>query len=128
MTGIAVQPRHDDLRRLRVASLYLRGLSPQEIALALPKNGIADPQTRLPYGLEVIHSDLGYLEREWEQESRVQPRERRARVLAELHEAKRAAWAKGDLGTVVRCLKQEAELFDLEEVPSEPEIDLLRLV
>jgi len=128
MTATASQPRHEDLRRLRVASLYLRGLSAQEIALALPKNAIVDPQTRLPYGLEVIHSDLGYLEQEWEQESRAQPRERRARVLAELHEAKRAAWAKGDLSTVVRCLKQEAELFDLDEITDEPEADLLRLV
>ena len=128
MSATAAQPRHEDLRRLRVASLYLRGLSAQEIVLALPKNAIVDPLTRMPYGLDVIHSDLGYLEREWEQESRLQPRERRARVLAELHEAKRAAWAKGDLGTVVRCLKQEADLFDLDEVPDEPEADLLRLV
>lgn len=118
MTG-SPQGSHTSLRRLRVASLYLRGLSPTEIGLALPKNGVVDPATHLPYGMDVVHGDIAYLEREWESETQRAPWERRARVLAELHEAKRAAWAKGDLGTVVRCLKQETELFDLDDVPEE---------
>ena len=119
MNASGSQTQYVDLRRLRVASLYLRGLSAHEIVMALPKNGVVDPATHLPYGLDTVQGDLLYLETQWESEVQVQPGVRRARVLAELHEAKRAAWAKGDLGTVVRCLKHEAELFDLDEVPEE---------
>jgi hypothetical protein len=127
VNGDALQTRQADFRRLRIASLYLRGLSPHEIVLALPKNGIIDPTTRLPYSLDVVQQDILTLEDQWETEQRVAPKMRRARVLAELHEAKRAAWAKGDLGTVVRCLKQEAELFELDAVPDDDEESLLSL-
>ena len=68
MTG-TLQGNHEAMRRLRVASLFLRGLSPTEIALALPKNGVLDPATRLPYGMDVVYGDIAYLEREWEGET-----------------------------------------------------------
>ena len=115
------------IRRLRVASLVLRGLTTDEVALALPKNGVVDPRTQLPYALDVVTEDVAYLESEWEQEARLPVREHRARVLAELREVKRSAWAKGDLAVVVRCLREEAALCALSDVPPDEEIQLTRL-
>ena len=103
----------DDARRLRVAALHLRGLSPLEIQVALAQGGAAWP-------LETICGDLAFLEQVWATEVR-RGAQQPARVLAELREARRAAWAAGDLDLVLRALKQEAEL--LAETPQgEPEL------
>ena len=120
-------PMQVTIRRLRVASLVLRGLTPGEIALALPKNGVVDPQSGLPYGLDVVTDDLAYLESEWEQEARLPLGAHRARVLAELREVKRSAWAKGDLSVVVRCLREEAALCTLSDVTPDEDLQLTRL-
>ena len=115
------------IRRLRVASLVLRGLTTDEVALALPKNGVVDPRTQLPYAPDVIAGDIAYLEAVWEQEAQLPGREHRARVLAELREVKRSAWAKGDLAVVVRCLREEAALCTLSDVTPDEDLQLTRL-
>jgi hypothetical protein len=45
----------------------------------------------------------------------------RGRVLAELREARRLAWAKGDYNAVYRGLQQEAQLSGLNLEPRSPE-------
>ncbi len=96
-------------RQVRVASLHLRGLSPVEIQQALQGGGI-------PCALEVICDDIAFLERVWTTEIRATPRHK-ARVLAELREARRAAWAAGDLQRVLESLKAESELLHLKSMP-----------
>jgi hypothetical protein len=95
-----------DLRRLRVASLHLRGLTPGEIQAALQTSALASD-------LETICADLTFLERVWTTEAQAAPRHK-ARVLAELREARRAAWAAGDLQKVLESLKDEADLLHLK--------------
>lgn len=106
----------EDLRRLRVASLHVRGLTPLEIMAALEQNGLRDPATRQPYGLACVCADIAFIEALWREEVAAGTREHRARVWAELQEAKRAAWAAGDVARVLGALKQEAALFRLEDV------------
>ncbi len=107
MTEISAR---DQVRRQRVASLLLRGLAPLEIALQLKRQGLTDPATNEAYSQEVISADVAALEAEWQ--GIFEDREgQRARLLAELREARRAAWAKNDLGEVMQGLRQEADLI-----------------
>ncbi len=117
---------HIDYRRLQVAQMLLRGLIPREIVATLTREKVLDPQTGAPYTLEVIAADVAFLQQQWEREAALPPHQHRARVQAELQAAKRSAWVQGDLGLVVRCLKQEAELFDLGSLPpsAPPLLDL----
>lgn len=107
----------NDVRRLRVAALHLRGLTPLEIRAALQQGG-------LPCDLETVCQDLVHLQEIWETEVNVETERYRARLLAELREARRAAWAVGKFDLVLRGLAQEKELLD----KSAPQpVPLLRL-
>jgi len=103
---------HVDIRRLRVASLYLRGLSPREITVALPKNGVSDPQGQ-PYSLEDVCYDIEFLEQLWSTEIKAK-KKHKVRIWAMLREAQRAAWAQGDLDGLLKALDDEAELLKLD--------------
>ena len=95
----------DDIRRLRVAALHLRGLTPLEILAALKQGGIA-------CNLETVCADIAFLEAVWATEAQGETEKRQARLLAELREARRAAWAAGKFDLVLKGLAQEAELLE----------------
>lgn len=101
---------HVTLRRQRVATLRLRGLTALEIAVQLQRQKLVD-DSGAPYPLAVIEGDLAALDAEWQTQARDTDAQR-ARVLAELREVRRAAWAKNDLVAVLRGLQQEAQLCD----------------
>lgn len=107
----------EDLRRLRVAALHLRGLTPLEIRTALQQNNI-------PSDLETVCADIAFLEAVWATDVKVGQEQRKARLLAELREARRAAWAAGKFELVLRAIEQEAKL--LEEPVSSP-VGMLKL-
>lgn len=106
------------MRRLRVAALHLRGLTPLEIRAALQQNNIGGD-------LETVCADIAFLEAVWATDVHVQAEQRKARLLAELREARRAAWAAGKFDLVLKGLAQEAEL--LEKGPSARAVKLLEL-
>ena len=54
-----------DNRRREVARLRLMGYSQREIADALEKAGIINPETNKPFALGTINSDLQELQAEW---------------------------------------------------------------
>jgi len=98
-------------RRSRVASLCLRGLTQREIVVALANQGFINPQTGQPYSLGTINSDVQALEEEWEAGAIRDIRAHKARIRAELQEAKRVAWSDRNVALVLRALKQETELL-----------------
>jgi hypothetical protein len=108
----------DDIRRLRVAALYLRGLTPLEILAALKQGGLG-------VDLETVCADIAFLEAVWATEVHGETEKRQARLLAELREARRAAWAAGKFDLVLKGLAQEAEL--LEKGPSARAVKPLKL-
>jgi len=67
----------------------------------------------------VIEADVAALAEIWATETASDTA--RGRVLAELREARRTAWAKGDLGGIYRGLQQEAQLLGLNLEPGSPE-------
>ena len=75
--------------------------------------------------LEAVCADIAFLEAVWATEVQVETEKRKARLLAELREARRAAWAAGKFDLVLKGLAQEAELLD--EGPSSPMAKPLRL-
>jgi hypothetical protein len=107
----------DDVRRLRVAALHLRGLTAIEIRSALQQSGLA-------VDLETVCADIAFLEAVWATEVRLDQETRRARLLAELREARRAAWAAGEFALVLKALEQEEKLL---EKPLPPDVEMLHL-
>jgi hypothetical protein len=103
-----------DIRRRHVASMTLRGLTQREIVQALPGFGVLNPGTGKPYSLGTVNSDLQHLRGEWRERAARDTADLKAQVLAELREARRAAWTDREINLVLRGLKQEAELLGLE--------------
>ena len=108
----------ENVRRLRVAALHLRGLTPIEIRAALQPAGLCAD-------LETVCADIAFLEAVWATEVHVKQEQRQARLLAELREARRAAWAAGKFDLVLKALDQEAKL--LEQAAPTPPAGMLRL-
>lgn len=106
----------DDVRRLRVAALHLRGLTPIEIRAALQQAGMAGD-------LETVCADIAFLDAVWTTEVKVEKDKRLARLLAELREARRAAWAAGKFELVLKAIEQEAKLLQ-DQAESAPMLHL----
>ncbi|HOA25318.1 MAG TPA: hypothetical protein PKI52_15000 [Aggregatilineales bacterium] len=104
-----------EYRRERVASLRLRGLTEREIAEALPRLGIVNPQTGKPYSDVTVHNDLQVLEERWRAEAVRERAVHKANMLAEIREARREAWKAKDLVMVDRLMQREINLLGLDE-------------
>lgn len=100
-----------DNRRRLVASLRLRGATQREIVNQLDLNGQRNPKTGKPWSLGIVNSDLQALEAQWKSEAAKDISDHKARQLAELGEVKRAGWGVKDLSSVLRAIKQEAEIL-----------------
>lgn len=105
-----------DARRRRVAALKLRGMTAREICKALEGDperggGFLNPETNQPWSLGTIGYDLKWLSTQWQADAKADIAAHKAAQLAELHELKRAAWAKQDLELVRKCLTDEAKLL-----------------
>lgn len=106
----------DDARRIRIAALYLRGLMPLEIRAALQQGNI-------PGDLETVCADIAFLEAIWATEVQLEKEKRLARLLAELREARRAAWAAGRFDLVLKAIEQETKLLEGQA----QKVEMLRL-
>lgn len=101
-------------RRRRVAYHRLRRLTEREIAAALEAEGLRNPATDEPWTHVTVHRDLVALAGQWRSEALADTAPIKAELWAELREVRRAAWAANDFATVLRALKQEAELLGLD--------------
>lgn len=102
-------------RRLKVQQLLLRGLTQREIVRALERQNIVNPKTGAPYSLGTINADLQALEEEWEEAALEARSKKKAKTAAELRELKRAAYADRDYKLVGEIIKQERQLFSLDD-------------
>lgn len=95
-----------------VASLRLRGATLREIQEMLPKLGIVNKsKDGAPWSLTQIHEDVKSAREMWLSHARDDVREHYTRILSELQEIKKAAWARGDLDVVLRTIAQECKIF-----------------
>jgi ribosome maturation protein Sdo1 len=113
MTSTVNQQEIADNRRRLVAKLRLRGATEREIAAALATEHV-NPETNKPWSYVTIHNDLKALDAQWRAEMLGDTTEQKAAVLAEIREARRAAWGKKDLAIVLSALKAERELMGLD--------------
>lgn len=95
--------------------MLLRGLTQREIERALATQKIHNPDTRKPWSLGTINADVQAMEAEWREQSLKSLAERKARVAAELEYLKRSAWADKDYELVRKLLKDERDMFGLDE-------------
>lgn len=102
-------------RRLKVQQLALRGLTQREIVRALKRQQIVNPKTGEPYSLGTINADLQALETEWEEAALEVRSKKKARIAVELRELKRSAYGDRDYKLVAEIIKQERQLFSLDD-------------
>ncbi len=100
-----------DERRRNVASLRLRGFTQREIVDNLPRLKIVNPETGDPYSLGTINGDIKAIREDWRRRAAEDMGEHIARILAELSEVKRAAWAEKDFGSSLRAIEKEAKIL-----------------
>jgi hypothetical protein len=105
-------------RRAHVAQLRLRGATEREIVAALAQSTVRNHETGEAWSLATISRDVQALEAEWRESAALAIEVHRARLLAELRELRRAAWAKNDLDLVLRGIKHEAELLGAAVPPT----------
>jgi hypothetical protein len=104
-------------QRRHVASLAARQLTQREIVASLEKLGCVNERpgkNPKPWDLATINHDLKALKQEWCELAQQDMATHQAQRLAELAEVKRRAWTDGDLGIVLRAIKQEAEMLGLD--------------
>ncbi len=94
-------------------------MSQRQIVTALDRQRVINPKTRKPWSLGTVNADVKALEAEWEEAALQDTFRRKSKVNAELQELKRAAWADRDHRLVGEVLKQERQLFNLDE-PVDP--------
>ena len=98
-------------RREKVAALRLKGLTQQEITNALAAMGITNQETGKPYSLMSVNCDCKALDKEWRERAAGDTDELRGRQLAEIRQARRAAWQDKDLNAVYRGMELEIKLL-----------------
>lgn len=104
--------------RLRhVAALRLRGLGYREIAKQLARLDppIVNHETGRPLSHEMIRKDLNELRERWRAAAAEDIASHQADMLAEVREARRSAWQRGDLRNVYRGMEIEASLLGLNK-------------
>jgi len=104
------------LRQSIVSSARLRGLTINDIYALFAKEEIFNPRTTEPWSVSTIQSDLRELEQQWKEDAAKNTADHRARVLAEIREAKASAWKSGKLSLVLRAIQQEVDLLGLNEL------------
>jgi hypothetical protein len=100
-------------RQRRVAELRTRGYSVREIAEVLAEEGAVNPSTRKPWDHATIGRDAQLLLADWKRDAARDTASHQAQHLADLRAVRKAAWSTGELGAILRALKQESELLGL---------------
>ena len=105
--------RNDIVRRRReaVGRLRVYGMTEREIAIALPKQGIVNPQTGEPFSHQTVHLDCEALRQEWRENAAVSTAEHQARELAEVQEIKRQAFLDRDGMLALRAIEKEMKIL-----------------
>lgn len=103
------------LRRERVMTMRNRLMTEREITTALgdPTGSMfmLNPKTKKPYTNGTIHKDLVTIRKKSIDTASKEYLEYRAMHLAEVREARKVAWSRGDLDRIYKFLKLEMELL-----------------
>jgi len=107
-----------DERRRHVASMVLRGMSQREVETHLPRlksdvsgGPMINPDTGQPWSLGTVNSDIRAVRGDWRKRAAEDMAVHVARILAELTEVKRAAWAEKDFNAILRAIEKEAKII-----------------
>ncbi|QDT41078.1 hypothetical protein Pan241w_11370 [Gimesia alba] len=113
-----------DRRRELVSRYKSRGMTVREITDQLasvkhidPVTGEEEPfwnpETGEPWTRGTVQNDINYIRQQWRERASENADEIFGEQLADLNEAIRAAWEQGDIGLVMRGLKDRRELLGL---------------
>lgn len=107
------QSTQDNLiaRRALVAKLRLHGLTLDQIALGVAKQGFINPRTGKPYSKITIKNDLDALKKEWREEAASTIEEHQARQFQEIQDVKQMAYTQQDGTLALRAIDLEMKLL-----------------
>lgn len=117
MALTTAQKDNIDQRREVVSQLRLRMLTVREIAVALQKQGIVNPESGEPYTHVTILNDIKALKDIWHTNANVATEEHQARQAAEIQEIKRLAWSQKDGKLALAALDKEMKLLGTMKQP-----------
>lgn len=104
-----------DGRRQRVSELLVRGYTRSQILEELDKDEkFFNPRTGKSWDISVVKRDVDILRKRWQEEALLNYDIHVSRIMAQIREVRRKAWAEENLSIVLRTLKQEIDLFGLE--------------
>jgi hypothetical protein len=131
-----IPPELIDKRRDMVSSLLSRGMRQIEIVnqLGTPtiiRNGdivpnpsyLVNPITQAPFDKATINRDIQFLRKQWRENAEEEIEELLSHQLSELREARRVAWARGDIEEVRHNILAEMKLTGTAR-PEKKEIKL----
>lgn len=98
-------------RREIIGRLRLRGMSTREIARELERSQEYKDAGGEPVTQSTVVKDLQAVRRDWERSAMQSASLHQQRQLAEIREARRAAWKNGDLAMVEKLLAREMDLL-----------------
>lgn len=104
-----------EYRRTLVQRMSVRGMKLYEITKQLDEQGVTNPDTGGPYDAATISRDLSEIEARLIEESMQELRTYKAKQLAELREARMAAWQNRDYREVRQNLETEMKLLGTPE-------------
>jgi len=104
------------LRRSFVGKAMARGMTLSDIQAFLVDNEIFNPNTNEPWSNAIICQDMEFFNSAWKDEALKNISDHRARILAELREIKKSAWAAGKHSTVLNAIDKEVKLLGLNEL------------
>ena len=102
-----------DQRRKIVASMLLRApkITQREIRDRLADEGFYNPDTKKPYALGTINSDVQYLQDQWREEAQENISQWKGLQIEQLNEVIRQAWRDGDLRTIISAIKVQSDII-----------------
>lgn len=109
--GVVKQSDSVTFRREIVGRLRLRGMTTREIARDLETSAEYRAGGGVPVSQQTIVKDLQALRREWKAAAAASIEEHQQAQLAEIREARRAAWKNNDLVMVEKLLAREIDLL-----------------
>lgn len=101
------------IRMEYVARMAARGFSVKQISTALKQLGFVNFATNRPFSMGQVRQDLDDLQAAYYEISMTDMKHFKGKLIAELEEAKRGAWAKNDMMALVRAIKVQAEIVGI---------------
>jgi len=112
-----------DNRRAKVAELLVKGNTQNQIWEEMSADeDYRNPQTGKPWAIGAIGDDVKYIRDQWQKIAQLHYDIHIGRLMGQIREVRKTAWASNELPIVLKTLEQEIKLLGLDKM-SKTDID-----